>query len=248
MLRGVTSDASRQTVREWLADACVVASHPSNAVQDAPMTLPESMSRDEALKYYSDYANGQSNEALRYQKRIRDLEAALKAAPIVPSDEQAAHPSVIDVLSSIKFSKSDDRLWITFSTAADKSSGSASVPFDSIAGRVIRNWVDDRDLAIGANTIQKLKAEKVASNAVEAAPAAIDVRDAANDALEQAAILVETHVETSRGDQAENDGRYLARKTQPNNLIGTTYAAGIRALKSPPQTGNAGEAAQGDKS
>lgn len=47
---------------------------------DAPAQLPESMSRDEMLKYYSDYANLQSTEALRYQKRIRELEAALQAS------------------------------------------------------------------------------------------------------------------------------------------------------------------------
>ena len=42
-----------------------------------PAQLPESMRRDEMLKYYSEYANLVSEEALRYQKRIRDLEAAL---------------------------------------------------------------------------------------------------------------------------------------------------------------------------
>ena len=50
-----------------------------------PAQLPESMSRDEMLKYYSEYANVRCNEALRYQKRIRELEAALatheRAAP-----------------------------------------------------------------------------------------------------------------------------------------------------------------------
>jgi hypothetical protein len=50
----------------------------------APAQLPESMGRDEMLKYYRDYANVQSNEALRYQKRIRDLEAL--AAPAVQAD------------------------------------------------------------------------------------------------------------------------------------------------------------------
>jgi len=44
-----------------------------------PRPLPESMSRDEMLKYYSSHANLLSHEALQYQKRIRELEAALAA-------------------------------------------------------------------------------------------------------------------------------------------------------------------------
>lgn len=43
--------------------------------------LPESVSRDEMLKYYSDHANVQATEALRYQARIRILEAALAQHP-----------------------------------------------------------------------------------------------------------------------------------------------------------------------
>lgn len=49
-------------------------------VPEGPRPLPESMSRDEMLKYYSSYSNLCAHEALRYQKRIRDLEAALLAA------------------------------------------------------------------------------------------------------------------------------------------------------------------------
>lgn len=47
-----------------------------------PATLPESMSRDEMLRYYSEYANMVAHEVLGYQKRIRDLEAALMAAGV----------------------------------------------------------------------------------------------------------------------------------------------------------------------
>ena len=45
--------------------------------------LPETMSRDEMLQHYSAHANLCAHEALQYQKRIRDLEKALSAAPAV---------------------------------------------------------------------------------------------------------------------------------------------------------------------
>jgi len=73
MLRGVTSDASRHTVREWLADACVVASHPSNAVQDAVRSC--------AIKYLTWLGVKNPEKALE-----RDLSnpEMLKAAGTVP--------------------------------------------------------------------------------------------------------------------------------------------------------------------
>lgn len=49
------------------------------AVPMPPPTLPESMSRDEMLKYYSDYANMVCREVTDYQRRIRELETALAA-------------------------------------------------------------------------------------------------------------------------------------------------------------------------
>lgn len=55
------------------------------AQQGQPMQLPESMSRDEMLSYYSQYANVQANEALRYQKRIRDLQAKLSTGMVADS-------------------------------------------------------------------------------------------------------------------------------------------------------------------
>lgn len=42
-----------------------------------PKPLPETMSKDEMLKYYSSYANLCAHEALQYQKRIQELEKAL---------------------------------------------------------------------------------------------------------------------------------------------------------------------------
>jgi hypothetical protein len=62
--------------------------------QQEPAVLPETMSRDEMLAYYSNYANLCAHEALRYQKRIRDLEAKLAAhqgaQPAVPEAERIA--------------------------------------------------------------------------------------------------------------------------------------------------------------
>lgn len=77
-------EATRETLPQPVSEAfamrafarALLAASPA-----APMQLPESMSRDEMLAYYSQYANLQCNEALRYQKRIRDLEAQLAAQP-----------------------------------------------------------------------------------------------------------------------------------------------------------------------
>jgi len=46
--------------------------------------LPETMSRDEMLQHYSAHANLCAHEALQYQRRIRDLEKVLSAAPVPP--------------------------------------------------------------------------------------------------------------------------------------------------------------------
>lgn len=48
---------------------------------EAPRALPETMDRDEMLKYYSSYANLCAHESLQYQKRIRELQAALASTP-----------------------------------------------------------------------------------------------------------------------------------------------------------------------
>lgn len=51
--------------------------------------LPESMSRDEMLRHYSNHANVMAHEALRYQKRILDLQRQLEVALA----KAAQHPS-----------------------------------------------------------------------------------------------------------------------------------------------------------
>jgi hypothetical protein len=56
------------------------------ALKAQPAQLPTGMPRDEMLQYYSDYANLCAIEALRYQKRIHELETA---APAPLTDEQA---------------------------------------------------------------------------------------------------------------------------------------------------------------
>ena len=63
-----------------------------------PAVLPESMSRDDALNYYSEYANLCAYEALGYQERIRELETklALTAASVKPVDKTlAAHTDLL---------------------------------------------------------------------------------------------------------------------------------------------------------
>lgn len=69
-----------------LAERRIAATQPpaSNAgerTEQLVRPLPETMTRDEMLKYYSSYANLCAHEALEYQKRIRDLEAALATKP-----------------------------------------------------------------------------------------------------------------------------------------------------------------------
>jgi hypothetical protein len=66
------------------------ATHPkaeaeARPVGEPPRALPETMTRDEMLKYYSSYANLCAHEALQYQKRIRELEAALDARQPLPA-------------------------------------------------------------------------------------------------------------------------------------------------------------------
>jgi hypothetical protein len=48
--------------------------------------LAADMPRDEMLQYYSDYANLCATEALRYQKRIFDLESKLTQPALSESD------------------------------------------------------------------------------------------------------------------------------------------------------------------
>ena len=70
-----------------------------------PRHLPESMCKDEMLKYYADYSNLVSHEAVLYQKRIRDLEKLVAAHP--PKRQQMtdkeiyeawkAHPDFEDI-------------------------------------------------------------------------------------------------------------------------------------------------------
>lgn len=69
-------------MREHAPGKWELAAWPSDGVAIPLATLPESMSRDEMLRYYSEYANMVAHEVLRYQKRIRDLEAALMAAGV----------------------------------------------------------------------------------------------------------------------------------------------------------------------
>jgi len=62
---------------------------------EAPRPLPETMSRDEMLKHYSVYANLCAHEALQYQKRIRDLEEALRKA-LAPSGVAEVPPAAAE--------------------------------------------------------------------------------------------------------------------------------------------------------
>jgi hypothetical protein len=49
-------------------------------VANTPAPLPETMSRDEMLRYYSEYANMVCGEVTVYQRRIRNLQAVLQQA------------------------------------------------------------------------------------------------------------------------------------------------------------------------
>lgn len=53
-----------------------------------PAQLPTDMPRDEMLQYYSDYANFVVTEALRYQKRIKELENAAQRQWVGLTDEE----------------------------------------------------------------------------------------------------------------------------------------------------------------
>lgn len=65
----------------------------STSEPSEPRPLPESMTRDEMLVYYSNYANVCAHEALQYQRRIRELEVALSSAPPVPAAAPSPNPA-----------------------------------------------------------------------------------------------------------------------------------------------------------
>ncbi len=69
-------------IPRWLADECRAALSADPVAAEPPRALPETMSRDEMLKYYSSYSNLCAHEALKYQKRIRDLESATQPVAV----------------------------------------------------------------------------------------------------------------------------------------------------------------------
>lgn len=77
----------------------------------APAILPESMSRDDMLRYYSEYSNMVANEVVNYQRRIRELEAALTARGVGVLDEAQRN-----VHTALRMLIADDGYAMTFQT------------------------------------------------------------------------------------------------------------------------------------
>ena len=119
-----------------------------------PATLPESMSRDEMLRYYSEYANMVAHEVVGYQKQIRDLKAALATSTAPPDDEGDSYDDIWNALQRIDTAAS------MLPTYAVRHEGGIKAFTQNVIDAIV--LLDDRSVDAGPSEPVALKDHQIA--------------------------------------------------------------------------------------